>query len=114
MCIRDSSHSVWFPHIVIASDSFEKVQKRATKVIHGFEKLRYSERLWKYELPTLKYRRIRGDMIETYKITRIRSVERGICPIAAILCSVNEGVQIVGIWAYITPKSLLNTPKMQK
>jgi len=28
----------------------------------------YSERLRKCEWPTLKYRRIRGDMIETYKI----------------------------------------------
>ena len=44
------------------------VQKRATKLIHGFEKFSYSDRLRKSELPTLKYRRIRGDMIETYKI----------------------------------------------
>ena len=37
-------------------------------MIHGFEKLRYSERLRKSELPTLKYRRTTQDMIETHKI----------------------------------------------
>jgi len=61
-------HSVWCPHSVTAIESLEKVQKRATKLIHGFEKFSYNERLRKCELPTLKYRRIRGDMIETYKI----------------------------------------------
>ena len=61
-------HSVWCPYSVTAIESLEKVQKRATKLIHGFAKLSYSERLRKCELPTLKYRRIRGDMIETYKI----------------------------------------------
>jgi len=61
-------HSVWCPHSVTAIESLEKVQKRATKLIHGFEKSSYSERLRKCELPTLKYRRIRGDITETYKI----------------------------------------------
>ena len=58
-------HSVWCPHSVTAIESLEKVQKRATKLFHGFEKFSYSDRLRK---PTLKYSRIRGDMIETYKI----------------------------------------------
>jgi len=61
-------HSVWCPYSVTAIESFEKVQKRATKLIHGFAKLSYSERPRKCELPTFKYRRKRGDMIETYKI----------------------------------------------
>ena len=30
--------------------------------------LEYGERLRKLKLPTLKYRRMRGDMIETFKI----------------------------------------------
>ena len=30
--------------------------------------LEYEERLRKLKLPTLKYRRMRGDMIETFKI----------------------------------------------
>jgi hypothetical protein len=46
----------------------EKVQKRATKMIGACKKLHYSDRLKFLNLPTLKFRRIRGDMIETYKI----------------------------------------------
>jgi hypothetical protein len=42
----------------------ENVQKRATKQIPGMNNLPYEERLRKLELPTLSYRRLRGDMIE--------------------------------------------------
>ena len=45
----------------------EKVQIRATKLINGFQNLTYAERLEKLNLPTLAFRRLRGDMIETYK-----------------------------------------------
>ena len=44
------------------------MQKRATKQIQGFNNLSYPERLKKLKLPTMAYRRIRGDMIETYEI----------------------------------------------
>jgi len=46
----------------------EKVQIRATKLVIGVKSLPYCERLRKLKLPTLKYRRLRGDMIEVYKI----------------------------------------------
>jgi len=49
-------------------DNIESVQKRATKQIPGFNNLSCHERLKKLKLPTIAYRRIRGDMIETYKI----------------------------------------------
>jgi len=45
-----------------------KVQKRATKFVHECKHLPYADRLKYLKLPTLKYRRHRGDMIETYKI----------------------------------------------
>ena len=47
----------------------ESVQRRATKQLPGMKKLSYPERLKSLNLPTLSYRRIRGDMIELYKIT---------------------------------------------
>ena len=41
---------------------------RVTKLVMTVKHLSYKERLVKLKLPTLKYRRIRGDMIEVYKI----------------------------------------------
>jgi len=48
----------------------EKVQRRATKIIAGFEHLTYEERLKKCGLQTLEDRRKRGDLIETFKIVK--------------------------------------------
>jgi len=47
----------------------EKVQKRATKLIINLKNMSYINRLLHLKLPTLKYRRLRGDMIEVFKIT---------------------------------------------
>ena len=46
----------------------EKIQKRATKLVINFKKIPYKDRLMHLKLPTLKYRRLRGDMIEVFKI----------------------------------------------
>jgi len=46
----------------------EKVQKRATKLAISLKHLPYIERLRQLKLPTLKYRRLRGDMIEVFII----------------------------------------------
>ena len=48
----------------------EKVQKRATKLIISLKTLPYKERLRRLKLPTLKYRRLRVDMIEVFKIIK--------------------------------------------
>jgi len=46
-----------------------KGPEKATKILPGLKNLPYSERLKIFcKIPTLHYRRIRGDMIETYKI----------------------------------------------
>jgi len=58
---------VWHPCLRKHIDMLEAVQHRATKMIPGFDKLSYEERLRRMGLPTLEYRRMRGDMIETYK-----------------------------------------------
>jgi len=44
------------------------VQKKATKILPALKRLPYSERLKACQILTLHYRRIKGDMIETYKI----------------------------------------------
>ena len=46
----------------------ESVQRRATKCVPTLRELSYPERLKKLGLPTLTYRRNRGDMIEVFKI----------------------------------------------
>ena len=60
--------SVWSPHQAKYVETLESVQRRATKQIPGYGNLPYEERLKKLKLPTLKYRRHRGDMIEMYKL----------------------------------------------
>ena len=59
--------AVWSPHLKKHIDLVEKVQMRATKLVDGFGKLTYQERLERLKLPTLVYRRLRGDVIEIYK-----------------------------------------------
>jgi hypothetical protein len=64
----DYANSVWAPFKVCLITALEKVQKRATKMVKDCKKLSYPDRLKLLQLPTLKFRRVRGDMIETYKI----------------------------------------------
>ena len=59
--------AVWSPHLTRNIDAIENVQIRATKMVDGLSKLEYSERLRRLDLPTLRYRRRRGDLIELYK-----------------------------------------------
>ena len=47
--------------------AIENVQRRATKELPGMRDI-YIERLKLLKLPTLAYRRLRGDMMEVYKI----------------------------------------------
>ena len=49
-------------------EELEKVQRRATKLLRECKNLPYVERLKYLDLPTVRFRRCRGDMIETYKL----------------------------------------------
>jgi len=62
------TNSVWNPHRLGLIKDLEKVQMRATKLVITIKNLTYKDRLKRLKLPTLKYRRIRDDMIEVYKI----------------------------------------------
>jgi len=63
------ANSVWCPYKMGDIQDIEKVQKRATKLIINLKNMSYMDRLQRLKLPTLKYRRLRGDMIEVFKIT---------------------------------------------
>ena len=60
--------SVWCPYMKKDIEKMEKVQQQFTKRVKGMSDLSYTGRLAKLKLPSLIYRRIRGDMIEVYKI----------------------------------------------
>ena len=61
-------HCIWSAYKHKYKDALENVQRRATKLINGMSDMSYPDRLRKLKLPTLAYRRIRGDMIELYKL----------------------------------------------
>ena len=61
------AQAVWSPHLKKNINILENVQIRATKIVDGLAYLDYPERLKKLDLPTLVYRRARGDMIEVFK-----------------------------------------------
>ena len=61
----------WCPYLRKHINQVESVQRRATKYIPGLKDLSYKERLIELDMPTLAYRRLRGSMIETYKLLNI-------------------------------------------
>jgi len=62
------ANQVWNPYLKKHINLLEKVQRRATKQVQGLSDKSYEQRLKILNLPSLKYRRARGDMIELYKI----------------------------------------------
>jgi len=69
-CHLEYANTVWSPYKQYLTEEVEKVQKRATKLVHECKHLPYAERLKYLKLPTVKYGWHRDDMIETYKITQ--------------------------------------------
>jgi len=67
-CHLEYANSVWNPHRQGLIKDLEKAQMRATKLVLTVKHLTYKERFVQLKLPTLKYRRLRGDMIEVFKI----------------------------------------------
>ena len=59
---------VWFPQLKRQSVAIKKVQRRATKLMPTLKDLDYKERLRQLKLPTLKYRKYRGDLVQVFKI----------------------------------------------
>ena len=63
----DYASSVWSPYTMKHVEMIG-VQRRATKQLTGLSEMSYQERLQYLKLPTLAYRRMRGDMIQVYKM----------------------------------------------
>lgn len=61
-------HSIWNPYYSKDIELVERVQRRVTKIPTEMKSVTYEERIKLYGIPTLKARRDRGDLIETFKI----------------------------------------------
>ena len=59
---------IWGPHYKTDQEAVERVQRRATKLVTTLKHLPYKQRLEALKLPSLGYRRRRGDMIVIFKI----------------------------------------------
>ena len=74
MCIlfvsagKEYGQTIWSPHEKSKIKDIENVQRRASKQLPGMKEKEYSTRLTEMDLPCLLSRRIRGDLIEVYKI----------------------------------------------
>lgn len=59
---------IWHPYFKKDIDLLESVQRRAIKIPQALRRKSYEDRLLALRLTTLEDRRLRGDLIETYKI----------------------------------------------
>lgn len=64
----DYGNSVWFPVLKKDIKIIENTQRRATRILPELQHLCYENRLRALNLPTLLYRRKRGDLIQVFKI----------------------------------------------
>ena len=68
--VLEYGNVIWGPHYKMGMRSIESVQRRATKLIPELHDKSYEERLQQLSLPSLVYRRRRGDIIVMYKIMK--------------------------------------------
>ena len=66
-CVK-YANSIWSPKLKRQSAAIEHMQRRATKLLCEIREWSYERRFKFLNLPLLKYRRYRGDLIQTYKI----------------------------------------------
>ena len=62
--------SVWSPNLIKDIDRLERVQRRATKLIPNIRNKSYENRLKQMNLFSLKKRRLRGDLIQVFKVLK--------------------------------------------
>ena len=66
----DYTSSVWSPYKIKYIEMIENVQRRCTRQLPYLKDPSYQEKLKKLNLPTLAYRKLRGDMIEIDRIIK--------------------------------------------
>ncbi len=59
---------IWASYLKKHTEVLENVQRHATRMMPAMKELAYPDRLHKLKLPTLAYKRLRGNMIEMFNI----------------------------------------------
>ena len=86
---------VWSPYLKGNIEKLEAVQHRATKIIPALKESPYQERLKILKLPSLRYRRARGNMIETYKYLHgINKVSTHFLPFSEDRCTRGHSLKL--------------------
>ena len=63
---------VWAPHRKKDTRKLDRIQRVATKTVKELKDFSYEGRLEETGLPTLQQKRVRGDLITTYKFNMER------------------------------------------
>ena len=61
-------NAIWGPFGKVDQKNLERVQRRATRMVNSVRHLEYPDRLRRLKIPSLYYRRRRGDMITVYQM----------------------------------------------
>jgi hypothetical protein len=64
----ENGSNIWSVMYKKEAIQIENVQRRATKLVKNIQHLSYSDRSRYLGLPSLQYRRLRSDMVETFRI----------------------------------------------
>ena len=76
------------------SVTIENVQRRTTKLVASISKLPYKERLKYLNLHSLKYRRIRGDLIQIYKLIKDPNHSSNLIKLSDIKCTRGHNLKL--------------------
>ena len=66
--VLEYGNIIWGPQYILDQEQIEKIQRRATKLVQDLQNCTYNDRLTALNLPSLKYHRLRGDMIMFYQL----------------------------------------------
>jgi hypothetical protein len=69
--VLEFAHPVWFPDRLQDLEVYERVQRRFTRWCFGYRRPSYSDRLSIMNLISLSNRRLRGDLIYTFKVLKL-------------------------------------------
>ena len=69
--IIEYGNTIWGPHFILDQRKLENIQRRATRLVVNLQNKSYAEQLQILNLPSLKFRCLRGDLIFMYKLIKI-------------------------------------------